>query len=171
MRTKGRLSKMIGMSFLALLSVVSISMLPAQASAASLVYDSFYYDLARGDIDIDSDTFGCMLVASSYAPNKGAHDRRNDIFGEVVATGYVSGGQICTLTIALDTTNHRIEISVVVPPWTGSTITSRGLVVYKRNGGASSADPLLYYVDFLSDITSTNSTFSFNLTTPFRIQN
>lgn len=159
------------MSLIALLSVIDTLMLATPASAASLVYDSFYYDIARGNIDIDSDTFGCMLVTSSYVPNKGAHDRRNDVSGEVVATGYVSGGQVCTLSISLDTTNHRVEISFVVPPWTNATITSRGLVVYKQRGGVSSADELLYYVDFLSDITSTNSIFSFSLTTPFRIQN
>jgi len=44
-------------------------------------------------------------------------------------------------------------------------------VVYKSRGGASSADELVCYLDFGSDVVSTNGTFSVSVTSPLRIQN
>jgi hypothetical protein len=44
--------------------------------------------------------------------------------------------------------------------WAASTITARGMVIYKSRGGASSADELVGYLDFGSDIISSGGTFS-----------
>lgn len=133
----------------------------APASAASLIYDSFWDDVFRGNITASSDTFKGMLVTSSYTADK-AHDKRDDITNEVSGTGYTAGGATVTVTVNLATSgNSHIEsLTFSSPAWTTSTITARGLVLYKSRGGASSADNLVQYVDFGSNITSTAGTFT-----------
>ena len=153
-------------------AILAVGMLASTgASAASLIYDSFFGDIFAGNIAVNSDTFRCMLVTSSYTPNKGTHDKRNDVTNEVTGTGYTSGGTTCTVSGSLDTTNHRYDITVTGPSWTTATITARAMVIYKYRGGASSADELMMYVDFLSDVSSTAATFAVTVTSPLRIQN
>jgi hypothetical protein len=40
---------------------------------ASLIYNSAIDEMARGDIDFDTDTFKALLVTSAYVPDKDAH--------------------------------------------------------------------------------------------------
>lgn len=142
-----------------------------QAEAASLIYDSFFTDIFGANIAVNSDTFKCLLVTSTYTANKGTHNRRDDVTNEVTGTGYTAGGTTCTVAGAVDTTNHRYDVTITGPSWTTSTITARAMVIYKSRGGASSADELVMYVDFLSDVSSTAATFAVTVTSPLRIQN
>jgi hypothetical protein len=128
---------------------------------ASLIYNSALRDEATGAIDYDTDTFYAMLVTSTYSPNKDTHDKRDDVTNEVSGTGYTAGGMAVTVSVAaVDTTNDRVVITFASHSWTTATITARGEVIYKRRGGASSADELVYYNDFGADITSTAGTFA-----------
>ena len=138
---------------------------------ASLIYNSFYRDCFVGNINCASDTFKCMLVTSSYTASK-AHDRRNDITNEVSGTGYTSGGNSATCTVAaVDNTNNDVEISFSITSWTTATITARGAVIYKSRGGASSADELVCYIDFGADISSSAGTFAVTMNDPIKVQN
>lgn len=133
---------------------------------ASLIYNSALRDEATGAIDYDTDTFYAMLVTSSYSPNKDTHTKRSDVTNEVSGTGYTAGGTASTVSVAaVDTTNDRVVITFGAVSWPTATITARGAVYYKRRGGASSADELIAYDDFGSDITSTAGTFSLAATT------
>lgn len=137
---------------------------------ASLVYDSYFGDLNANNINPGSDTFKAMLVTSTYTPNKGTHTKRSDVTNEVTGTGYSAGGTACTVSVvATDTTNHRADITLGAVSWGSSTITARGLVVYKSTGTAST-DNLVAYIDFGSDVTSSGGTFSVSAST-IRIQN
>jgi hypothetical protein len=138
---------------------------------ASLIYDSCIDDVVRGNINFVSDTFKAMIVTSAYTPNKGTHTKRSDVSNEVTGTGYTAGGQVVTATVTKDTTNHRIDITLSDPSWSGSTITGRALVVYKSRGGAASADELVAYIDNGSDVSSTSGTWSFDINAPLRFQN
>ena len=138
---------------------------------ASLIFNNAIYYLVKGNIDFDSDTFKCMLVTSSYSPNKDTDDFRNDVTNEVSGTGYTAGGTAATVTVnAIDTTNDRIEITLGAVSWPTSTITARGAVYYKSRGGASSADEIVAYIDFGGDVSSTAGTFSLSAST-LRFQN
>lgn len=153
-------------------AVLAVAALCAPAAnAASLIYDSFFGDVFGGNIAVNTDTFKCMLVTSTYTANKGTHNRRDDVTNEVTGTGYTAGGTTCTVAGSLDTTNHRYDVTITGPSWTTSTITARAMVVYKSRGGASSADELVAYIDFLSDVSSTAATFAVTVTSPLRIQN
>lgn len=137
---------------------------------ASLIYNSAIYDASTGAIDFDTDTFKMMLVTSSYTPAK-THTKRNAVTNEVTGTGYTAGGNTAAATVTKDDTNSRVDITFAITSWTSSTITARGGVIYKSRGGASSADELVGYVDFGSDISSTSGTFSVTITSPLRFQN
>ena len=138
---------------------------------ASLVYNSCIRDAVVGNIDFDTDTFKMLLVTSSYSASK-SHAKRSDITYEVTGTGYTSGGNACSVSVAaVDNTNNDVEISFTVTSWTSATITARAGVIYKSRGGASSADELVGYVDFGSDVSSTNGTFAVTVSSPLKFQN
>jgi hypothetical protein len=138
---------------------------------ASLVYNKALENFAKGSIDFDTDTFKAMLVTSSYTPDKDAHDFRNDVTNEVSGTGYSAGGATVTATVTRDDANDRVDISFSNPSWSNATITARAAVIYKARGGASSADEIIAYVDFGSDVASSNGTFAVTFSSPIRFQN
>lgn len=137
---------------------------------ASLIFTSFLEDLARGAIDMDTDTFRVLLTTSSYTENKDTHTKRSDVTNEVTGSGYTAGGVTCTVTVTKDTANDRLDITLGAVSWPSSTITARKAVYYKSRGGAASADEIVAVNDFGSDVVSTGATFSLALST-VRFQN
>jgi hypothetical protein len=127
---------------------------------ASLIYNSAIDDIVRGAIDADTDTFKALLVTSSYSPNKDTDLKRSAVTNEVSGTGYTAGGVTTACTVTKDTANDRVTLQFAAVSWATSTITARALVIYKSLGGASSADALVAYNDFGSDVSSTAGTFS-----------
>jgi hypothetical protein len=137
---------------------------------ASLIYTSFLEDLARGAIDMDTDTFRVLLTTSAYTENKDTHLKRSDVTNEVTGTGYTAGGVVTSITVTKDTVNDRLDITLGAVSWPSSTITARKAVYYKSRGGLATADELVAVNDFGSDVTSTGATFSLALST-VRFQN
>lgn len=131
----------------------------------SLIYNSAIDDMARGAIDFDTDTFKAMLVTSAYTPNKDTDLKRSDVTNEVTGTGYTAGGVTSAVTVTKDTANDRVTLQFAAVSWPSSTITARACVYYKSRGGASSADELVAYADFVSDVSSTGGTFSVTAST------
>lgn len=139
---------------------------------ASIIYDSYMFDLASGAIVPTTDTYYVMLVTSAYAPSKSADTTRSNVTNEVSATGYTAGGAVSAATITLSTSLNTLTISYADVVWTiTGSLTARAGVIYKRRGGAASADNLVAYVDFGSDATCTNSTFTFHMTSGLVMQN
>ena len=137
----------------------------------TIVYNSALEDLARGAIDFDTDTFRAMLVTATYVANKDTHAKRSDVTNEVTGTGYTAGGTTVTATVTRDNATDRVDITFANPSWASSTITARGVVIYKSRGGAATADELVCYGDFGSNVSSTNGTFTVNFTSPLRFKN
>lgn len=138
---------------------------------ASLVYNTALLKWAQGSIDFDTDSFKCLLVTSAYTPDKDAHVFRSSVTNEVIGTGYTLGGVAVTCTPSQDNANDRVDLTFSNPSWPASTITARAGVIYKARGGAATADELIAYVDFGSDVTSTSGTFAVTFTSPLRLQN
>lgn len=142
---------MLGIAVSALLSI------PVQASTIH-VPDSALYDMVTGAVDINTDTIKCGLAPSSYTYNRATHTKRSDVT-EVTGTGYTAGGQTVTPTVTNDTTNHKLVITIPQVAWgPGATITAHQLFCYKSRGGAASADELVGFADFGSDLVCTNGT-------------
>lgn len=137
---------------------------------ASGVYTTFYSDCLKGNIDCDTDTFYMMLVTSSYTFDKN-HDRRSDITNEITGTGYTAGGAATTCSVSVDTGANTVSVDFTSVAWTGATFTTRAGVVYKRRGGASSADELVAYYDFGADKSPSAETFTVTFSDPITIQN
>jgi hypothetical protein len=128
---------------------------------ASLIYNAAKKNLINGTIDLDTDTVKAMLVTSTYAPNIDTHAFRSDVTNEVVGTGYTAGGAaLTTKTVTQDNTNDRAVFDADDVVWAAATITARAAVLYKSRGGLASADELIGYFDFGSDITSTAAAFT-----------
>ena len=132
---------------------------------ASLIYNSAIDDMARGAIDFDTNTFKAMLVTSTYVPNKDTDTKRSNVTNEVVGTGYTAGGVTSACTVTKDTTNDKVTLQFAAVSWASSTLTARGCVYYKSRGGASSADELVAYNDFGSDVSTAGGTFSVAVST------
>jgi len=124
---------------------------------ASLIYDSALYDAMVGNIDFDDDAFAVMLVGAGYAPDKAAHRKRSAITGEVAGAGYDAGGKV--VAVAAAQAADRVDLTLGGALWGPSTITARGAVYYKSRGGAAAADELVAFIDFASDVISTNGNF------------
>ncbi len=131
----------------------------------SLIYNSFWEDVLRGLIDVDSVTVRVMLTTSAYTENKDTHLKRSDVTNEVTGTGYTAGGVVSTVTVTKDNATDRVTISLGAVSWANATLTARKAVYYVARGGAASADELIAVNDFGSDVTATNATFSLSATT------
>jgi len=128
---------------------------------ANVIYNSFKRDIQNGSIDLDTDDIKVMLVTSTYTPNIDTHTKASDITNEVVGTGYTAGGvSLTTKAVTADNTNDLGKFDADDVTWATSTITARGAVIYKSRGGASSADELVAYLDFVSDKISTAGNFN-----------
>lgn len=126
---------------------------------ATYFYPIAKVGIATGLIDLDTDSFYGMFVTDTYTPSA-AHNMRDDVTNELAASGnYVTGGfALASATCVLSGTEARFDaadMSIAT-----ATFTARGVIIYKRRGGASSADDLVCALTFGADITATAGTFA-----------
>jgi hypothetical protein len=127
----------------------------------SKLYGNFLLKALNKEVDFDSDTIKVALLSSSYTPDQDAHDYLNDVSTyEVSGTGYTAGGNtLGSKTATYDSANNVVILDAADTTWSSSTITARYAVVYGSTG-TSSTSPLIGYVDFGSDQSSTNGNFT-----------
>lgn len=114
----------------------------------------------NGEIDYTAGTIKVMLTTSSYTPNQDTHQYKSSVTNEVSGTGYTAGGAtLASKTISYNTTTNVLTLDAADTVWTTSTITARYAVVY-LDTGTSSTSPLIGYVDFGADVSSTTGTFT-----------
>lgn len=129
---------------------------------ASVIFNSFKTKVASGAINLATDTIKVMLVESGYSPDEDAHEYRDDVTDEASGTGYTAGGEeLLNKTVTQDNTNNRAVFNADDVEWAASSITARGAVIYKDTGNAAT-DPLIAYIDFTEDKTSSSGTFAIN---------
>jgi hypothetical protein len=131
---------------------------------ASIVYDSFLADVFAGNCTTAS-TYKAMLVTSGYTEDRGAHSKRSSITNEVTSsTGYTAGGNTVTLSATLNTTTHKLTLTIPTTSWASSSITARKLIVYRSTGTAAN-DNLVCCIDNGVDLVSSSSTMTWNSST------
>ncbi|AVX21581.1 hypothetical protein SAMN02745885_01670 [Carboxydocella sporoproducens DSM 16521] len=112
------------------------------------------------EIDWDTDAIKVMLCSSAYVPDQDNHVYLSSITNEVTGTGYTAGGQVLTAkTITYDAVNNKIILDAADITWPSATITARYAVLYVDTGNPATS-PLLGYVDFGQDVSSTNGNFT-----------
>lgn len=127
---------------------------------ADVIYNSFKQKLLAGEIDLDADTIKVMLVTATYTPNQDTHEHKDDITNEVTGTGYTAGGAtLANKTVTADNTDNEGVFDADDVTWASSTITARGAVLYKDTGTASTS-PVICYIDFGSDQSSSAGDFT-----------
>lgn len=124
------------------------------------LYGSFPAKLANKEIDYDSDTIKVALCTSAYTPDQDVHDYFNDITNEVVGTGYTAGGAtLASKTVTYTAGTNTQAFDAADTSWTTATITARFAIIYDATPGTAATNPLIGYVDFGADVTSTAGTF------------
>lgn len=119
---------------------------------------SFKVALLDGEMDFSSDTTQTFKVALyTSSATLSASTTAYSVTNEVSGTGYTAGGK--TLTISTNPTSSGttayLDFSDVT--WTSSTITARGALIYKADGGTN---PAIAVLDFGSDKTSSAGDFT-----------
>ncbi len=120
----------------------------------SALCNSFKQELLAMTPHIAGDIYKIALYTSAATLDKTttAYSTTN----EVVGSGYTAGGQnLVGFVVSLDTDTAILDFTTD-PAWTSSTITARGALIYNSTRSNKSVATL----DFGSDITSTNGTFT-----------
>ena len=134
------------------------------------LYGLVFQSAFNKEIDFDSDTIKAMLVTSAYTPNQDTHRYKSSITNEVTGTGYTAGGvTLASKTVAYDTTNNTVTFDAADLSWPASTITARYLVIYGSTG-TDATSPLIAYVDFGADVSTTNGTLTYTFPTSGLVQ-
>jgi hypothetical protein len=129
--------------------------------ATAKAYETLATAVFAKKVDWSNDTIKVALLSNSYTPNQGTHDFFDDVSTyEVTGTGYTAGGAtLASKTATLDTTNKVLVLDAADVTWASSTITARYAVVYDASGGSAATNPLIGYIDFVSDQASNNGNF------------
>lgn len=108
------------------------------------------------------DTLKIQLHTSTYTPDQDLHDYQNDLTNEVAnGNGYTTGGitlQNVAFTYTSGTNTWKLDADDV--SWPTSTITARYAVIIDTTPGTSATNPLIGYIDFGTDVSSSGGTFS-----------
>lgn len=128
----------------------------------SKLYGQFLGQALNKEIDWDTDTIKVALLSNSYTPDQDAHNYFDDVSTfEVTGTGYTQGG--ITLTNKTNTYNsgtNTVVLDADDVTWSSSTITARYAVLYNSSPATNATRPLVGYVDFGSDQSSSNGNFT-----------
>ncbi len=135
---------------------------------ASLIYNSCLRDTFRGRFDFENDAFRVLLLGAGYRPDKENHSRRSDLSDEVASQGYEAGGAAVDVRAAM--IDDALTLTLGGHIWDNATITARYAVYCKDRGGDPEQDEIVGVIDFGSDVTSGNSTWTLTAST-LRIRN
>jgi hypothetical protein len=132
-------------------------------AVSSKIYGLALQSLAAGQINFTGGSVKAMLTTSTYVPNQDTHRYKSDVTNEVTGTGYTAGGVALTTKAATyDAASNTLVLDADDPSWANSTITARYLVFYVDTGTATTS-PLISYVDFGADVSSTAAAFTYQL--------
>lgn len=118
----------------------------------------------RGLIDLDTDTIVCVLLTSSYTPDRTAHDTWSDVSAnEISGAGYTAGGEeLGNKAVTHNAGTVKFDADDV--SWAAATLSAKYAVLVKRAGASLAAgDLLVSYADLDTgggSVTATASTFT-----------
>lgn len=130
---------------------------------ANLVYNYFKQAVLQGSFNCQgSPTLYFMLVGSGYTPDGDTHVYRSSVTNEIAGSGYPAGG--FALSSPLVTTNNTDNTGVLdASDISIQNITfgtdARAAVIYGSSGLGVASDPLVAYIDFVTDQAVTAGTF------------
>lgn len=133
----------------------------AGGAVTAFWYGNAFISVFNKLIDIDSDAIKCMLTTSTYVPNQDTGDFKDDVTNEVSGTGYTATGTTLTTPSSTYTGGTNVwAFDADDAVWASSTITARNAVVYDSTPATDATRPLLSYVDFGGDNSTSSGTFT-----------
>jgi hypothetical protein len=130
-------------------------------AVTSKLYGSFLKKALAKEIDFLNDTIKVMLLADTYTPDQDVNDYKEDIIAnEVTGTNYTTGGAtLANKAVAYDGATNTLKLDADDTQWVSSTITARYAVIYDDTPGTDATKPLIGYVDFGQNESSSNGNF------------
>lgn len=130
-------------------------------AVTAFVYGGFLQSLANKEIDLDTDTLKIMLCTSTYTPNQDTHRYKSSVTNEVTGTGYTAGGNTLTsVTVNYTAGTNTLALDAADTSWAASTITARYAVIYDSSPATDATRPLIAYIDFGADVSSSGAAFN-----------
>jgi hypothetical protein len=133
--------------------------------AQAKLYGQALVSAFNKEIDLSGDSFNILLLDNTYTPNQDTHRYKSDLSGEVTGTGYTAGGKVLSNVAATyDGASNTFKFDADDVSWNPSTITARYAVVYDNSPATDAVRPLIAFIDFETDQTSSGDQFtvSFN---------
>lgn len=128
-------------------------------AVSAKLYGNVFAKAFNKEINLASDTIKVALCTSTYTPDQDAHTYFSNITNEVSGTGYTAGGvALASKTVTYSSGTNTLTFDAADTSWTSSTLTARYAVIYDSTGTASTS-PLIAYVDFGADVSSSAGTF------------
>jgi hypothetical protein len=130
-------------------------------AVTAFFYGNAFLSAFNKEIDFNSDTIKVMLCTSAYTPNQDTHQYKSSVTNEVSGTGYTAAGATlanASLTYTAGTNVLKLDGDDV--SWATSTITARYAVIYDSTPATDATRPLIAYVDFGADVSSTAGPFT-----------
>jgi hypothetical protein len=129
-------------------------------AVSAKLYGLAVKSLANKEIDWDSDTIKVMLCTSTYTPDQDTHQYKSSVTNEVTGTGYTAGGAtLGSVSVSYSGASNTFTIDGADVSWPASTITARYAVIYDSTPATDATRPLLGYVDFGADVSSSGGSF------------
>lgn len=126
--------------------------------------DAFKTGLMDGTFDFSAgttQTYKIALYTNQATLNASTVSYTTD--GEVSGAGYTAGGNTLTINTNPVNVNNITFLSFSNSAWPSSTFTARGALIYKSDGATN---PAVCVLDFGSDKTVTNQTFTVQFPAP-----
>jgi hypothetical protein len=94
-------------------------------------------------------------------PSQDTWQYRSSLTNEVTGVGYTAGGAtVGSVAVAYNTGTNVLSFDGADVTWSSSTITARYAVLYDSTPASDATRPLIGYVDFGADVTSTAANFA-----------
>lgn len=113
------------------------------------------------EVSWSSDVVKVALVKDTWTPNQDTNAYWADIVAnEATGTGYTAGGAtLASKTLTYTAATNTNVLGAANVQWPASTITARFAVVYDDSPSTNATKPVLGYVDFGANQSTSNTTF------------
>ena len=129
--------------------------------AIAYTYEKLSKVLWSGGLDWTTDDVKVALVGSGYTPDMFADEFWDTPEAdEISGTGYTAGGQSIAGAVITDNDDGTVVIDCDDPVWTTTTLSGIRFAVFYKDTGTPSTSPLLLYVDFETDLSTSGIDFS-----------
>lgn len=113
------------------------------------------------EVSWTADNIKVALVKDTWVPSQDTNAYWADIVAnEATGTGYTAGGAtLASKTLTYDAPTNVTKLAAANSQWPASTLTARYAVIYDDSPSTNATKPVLGYVDFGANQSTSNTTF------------